>query len=185
MKYLSIDTETTGLNPDTCEILSFAAVVEDTDKPQIPVEELPYVHYIFNKRIITGEPYALNMNRELIKTITEGVDRRLIDEASFVDKFSAFVAGNGLSVTKIKVAGKNFSAFDQRFINRLLIKRGHSNITFSHRTLDPSPLFINFKEDEWLPGLDECKIRSDVSGPVSHDALEDARDIIRVLRTKY
>ena len=58
MKYISIDVETTGLNPETCQILSFAAVVEDTKNRDVPVEELPFFYKIFNLEYIKGETFC-------------------------------------------------------------------------------------------------------------------------------
>ena len=43
MKYISIDIETTGLDPENCQILSIGAVIEDTLN-QLPFEELPTFH---------------------------------------------------------------------------------------------------------------------------------------------
>src|SRR5699024_6968893 len=70
MKYISIDIETTGLNPNNCQILSFGAVLEDTNK-NVPVEELPFFHCAILREKIEGEPFALNMNRDLLSKIVE------------------------------------------------------------------------------------------------------------------
>ena len=40
MKYLSIDVETSGLDPNKHQMIEFAAVMEDTEK-DIPIDELP------------------------------------------------------------------------------------------------------------------------------------------------
>jgi len=181
MKYISIDTETTGLNPKTCQILSFAAVLEDTSKLGVPVEELPSMHIILNLEFIKGEPFALNMNKDLIEIIKEGKDDRLIPEFNLVTAFNEFLMKNDIDLKKIKVAGKNFASFDKLFIDNVALDTPN----FSHRVLDVGPLFLDFKNDNWIPGLDECKKRAGISGAVTHDALEDARDVIRVLRTKY
>ena len=44
MKYVSFDSETTDLKPESGLLLEFAAVVEDTEHPEIPVEKLPGSH---------------------------------------------------------------------------------------------------------------------------------------------
>jgi hypothetical protein len=54
-----------------------------------------------------------------------------------------------------------------------------------NRILDPAILFVDWQEDRALPGLDDCKKRAGVSGKVTHNALEDAIDVVAVLRTKY
>jgi hypothetical protein len=43
-RYLSIDIETTGLDPETCQVIEFSAVI-DTIRPDAgPVDELPSFH---------------------------------------------------------------------------------------------------------------------------------------------
>lgn len=182
-KYLSIDTETTGLNPENCQILSIAAVLEDTSKTDIPVEKLPHFHYIFRHEFIQGEPFALNMNKDLIEIIKNGKDERLTFKAHFVLQFRNFLVDNNIDPKKIKVAGKNFSSFDKRFIDKIMNE--DTGIKFHHRVLDVGSVFVDFQNDEWLPTLDECMNRAGVEGVVTHDALEDARDVIRTLRAKY
>lgn len=185
MKYISIDTETTGLDPENCQILSFAAVIEDTDRPDIPVEELPSIHVILKHTSMKGEPYALNMNKDLIEIISKGVDGRLINPFNLKDRFVAFLRENDIR-NKVKVAGKNFNSFDKEFIKRAFQNSWNpTDVMFHHRVLDVGSVFVDFKNDEWIPNLDECMDRAGVEGVVTHDALEDARDVIRVLRKKY
>ena len=179
MKYLSIDTETTGLDPETCEILSFAAVLEDTNRPEVPVDDLPYVHVILKHDYIKGEPYALNMNKDIIEIIKEGKDERLIEPNELDYHLMVFCERNGIE-GKVKVAGKNFSSFDARFLEDSIYRT-----KFHHRVLDVGPLFVDFKNDEWLPDLNLCMERAGVKGTVQHCAYEDAKDVIRTLRTKY
>ena len=184
MKYLSIDTETTGINKRECQVLSFAAVLENTLQPEVPVEKLPYVHFIMNLEFIKGEPFALNMNKDIIQIIKEGKDERLIAPVNFEKFFTEFLEENDIDINRIKVAGKNFASFDKLFIDNMDYG-GFHDFSFHHRSLDVGPLFVDFKNDDWIPGLDECKRRAGIDGIVTHDALEDARDVIRVLRTKY
>jgi len=64
MIYISIDTETTGLNPENCQLLSFGAIVEDTNK-KLPFDQIPKFHCAVlrgERDILQGELYALNMN---------------------------------------------------------------------------------------------------------------------------
>jgi hypothetical protein len=83
----------------------------------------------------------------------------------------------------INVAGKNFASFDKHFIERL--PRWKQLIKMRNRILDPAILFVDWKSDEALPGLNLCKERSKIEGEVTHNALEDAIDVVSVLRTKY
>jgi hypothetical protein len=53
------------------------------------------------------------------------------------------------------------------------------------RVIDPAILMVDWKNDESLPNLKVCKERADIEGIVTHNALEDAWDVIEVLRKFY
>ena len=83
----------------------------------------------------------------------------------------------------INVAGKNFASFDKHFLERL--PRWKQVIRIRQRIIDPSVIFTNWNEDKAIPSLYECKQRAKIEGVVTHDALEDAWDVIQLLRTQY
>lgn len=83
----------------------------------------------------------------------------------------------------INVAGKNFGTFDKPFLMKL--PWFQKLITIRQRILDPAILCVDWKNDEALPNLTECMKRTGVSGIVTHNALEDAWDVIQVLRKNY
>ena len=83
----------------------------------------------------------------------------------------------------INVAGKNFASFDKHFLERL--PRWQQVIRIRQRIIDPSVIFTNWNDDKSLPSLFECKQRAKIDGIVTHDALEDAWDVIQLLRTQY
>ena len=61
--YVSIDIETSGIDPKTCEIIEFAAVLDDLSCAHPPsVDRLPSFHCYLAKDSYTGEPYALSMH---------------------------------------------------------------------------------------------------------------------------
>lgn len=67
MRITSIDIETTGLNPSTSQVLQIGAVIFDTtDKEFTPLATYNKVVY---HREIHGEPFAIQMNSEIIKKI--------------------------------------------------------------------------------------------------------------------
>lgn len=211
MKYLSVDIETSSLNPKDGVILSFAAVLEDTENI-IPIKDLPSFYCVFKHSKIPGEPFALNMNRELIEIIAKGKDKNLLDPNDFNTHFNNFLAENkldchetGYSVVKneepspvwmstlpstkvkpisLKGAGKNLSGFDIPWIKQH-IPNFNTYFKFQHRVLDVGSVLVDFKNDEWIPNLLECKKRSNVVGEVTHNALTDCEDVIECLRTKY
>lgn len=83
----------------------------------------------------------------------------------------------------INVAGKNFGTFDKLFLEKLPWWK--KLIQPKQRVIDPAVLCCDWNNDEALPSLNECKKRVDVKGLVSHNAIEDAWDVIQVLRKFY
>lgn len=80
-------------------------------------------------------------------------------------------------------AGKNFANFDNRFLERL--PRWKQCLRARGRTIDPSILFVDWKNDEAIPGLSLCKERAHLDPHVTHNAIDDAMDIVKLLRTQY
>jgi len=200
MKYVSIDIETTGLNPETCQVLSIGAVIEDTDNI-MPVKDLPTFHGVISSREISGDPYAINMNKDLIESMVywqTGKDderydlerltgMKFYEKEEIVEAFYNFLLENGFERSPyqihLTVAGKNFGTFDLKFLERL--PRWKQYIRVRQRILDPSILYVNWKEDTSLPGLGACKKRANLPEEVAHDAVEDAIDVILLLRKEY
>lgn len=203
MKYVSIDIETTGLNPETCQILSIGAVIEDTLNI-LPFAEIPKFHAIIPHYQIKGEPFALNMNKDIIEKIGKyhnipkeerirfevaiGVDFHEEDKIAYA--LASFLIQNGYSggfalnnPITIQVAGKNFATFDKLFLEKLPSWKRYFKIR--QRILDPAILYVDWLKDDTLPNLNDCKKRANLEGIVSHDALEDAYDVVQVLRSKY
>jgi oligoribonuclease len=213
MKYVSIDIETTGINREKCQVLSIGAVIEDTNNP-LPIKELPKFHAaIIGREGLYGEPFALNMNKDLIETIVYYQTARDQDEKNdivtlkrmkfykedeiviafydwlakngMIEGVSEFTSSRAIPPKKVylNVAGKNFATFDKVFLEQL--PRWKQLIDCRSRILDPAILFVDWESDEALPGLGLCKDRAGVNGIVTHNALEDAIDVVEILRTKY
>lgn len=209
-KYVSIDIETSGLDPENCQILEFGAIVEDTEK-KLSFDEIPKFKKVIYHEEIKGNAFALNMNARLLKI--------LADYQSKYDKFNArkitleelksFAKENNITTLKglvtdfysflephfnngvdwgadkieINVAGKNFGMFDYNFIKK--VPDIDRLVRFRSRVLDPAILCVDWKNDSSLPGLLECKKRQNIEGIVTHDSIEDAWDVIQVLRKFY
>ena len=199
MKYISIDIETTGLNPSTSQILEFAAVVEDTAAAYIPVESLAYFRRVVDHDIlgednndnIYGAPFALQRNAKLLLEIAEsrteckngGIrrDQHVDTLITMCKDFKLFL--DSLDTKEpLVIAGKNFGSFDWQFLERAF---RIAQIRISHRFLDPAILYTNFSMDMVLPDMNECLKRAGYNNIVKHEALQDARDVIYVLRNFY
>jgi hypothetical protein len=83
----------------------------------------------------------------------------------------------------LNVAGKNFGTFDKLFLQELPWWK--KLIRTRQRVLDPAILMVDWVNDKSLPNLTVCKERAGVKGIVTHNALEDAWDVIEVLRKFY
>ncbi len=84
-------------------------------------------------------------------------------------------------IIKINVAGKNPGTFDIPFLEALPGWQGL--VDFRRRVLDPASHCIR-PDDEHIPDLQECLKRCGLEGTVKHTAVEDAIDIIRVIRQR-
>ena len=194
MIYVSIDIETTGLDPETCQILQIGAAIENTRSVK---SDMPTFQCIIEHDHVSGSPFALNMNRVILEKIGEleradRADRSEIRKkhniipANLVAKsFRMWLEANGVtaeegSPVSITVAGKNFASFDKLFLQKL--PGWNSLIRIKSRVIDPAVLCMDWENDKSLPNLDTCMQRSQVEGSVTHDALQDAVDVIRVMR---
>jgi hypothetical protein len=221
MIYVSIDIETTGLDPLSNNVLSIGAIIEDTSK-KLPYNECPKFNAIVLNKQLQGSPRAITMNKEVISMIgdyLEGTDEvrtilnnnsgyKFYEEEEVVKEFYRFLFANGFAYelgpgdfantihnveypaiggkTKpitINVAGKNFGTFDKLFLAEL--PWWQKLIRTRQRVLDPAILMVDWVNDTSLPNLDTCKFRADIQGVVTHNALEDAWDVIEVLRKFY
>lgn len=184
MKYFSIDIETTGLNPTVHDVLEVAAIFEDTDNPQ-PRGWLPAFHAYIWKPNYVGEAIALAMNAKILQKIhqlkKDGDTHFLMDEDRFGPNFAKFLETHSAG-EPIIVAGKNASSFDIPFLRRF---KGWEHIRVRHRFLDPTLPFVNWKTDAQPPDLSTCKKRVGLPELVTHEALDDAWDVIELLRTQY
>lgn len=221
MKYVSIDIETTGLDPVNDQVLSIGAIIEDTDN-LVSFEDAPKFHGVIKRNRIEGGLYAINLNRELLETlnhymtasdqnerndIVNMTGMQFYEEDEIVEQFYYWLVANDLvdlskvighgyvrlnsdklvpAITRctkpvqINVAGKNFATFDKLFLERL--PRWKQLIKIRQRIIDPSVLYVNWEEDTSLPSMSECKVRAGLSEIVTHNAIEDAWDVVMLLR---
>jgi len=97
-------------------------------------------------------------------------------------KLTPIIDGRTKPIT-LNVAGKNFGTFDRLFLVEL--PWWQKLIRTRQRVLDPAILCVDWENDTSLPSLTTCKERMNVEGIVTHNALEDAWDVIEILRKFY
>ena len=207
MKYVSIDLETTGLDPETCQVLQIGMVIEDTVEvwPSLdtgrlvdlgpngrfpPVEDLPTFNAVIVRDRYVGEPYALGMHADIFKAIAEfhqhGTDRAIkvrgrecyFEDAGRVYREAMWWLKSQLGEPPFNAAGKNLGSFDWPFLPASFTS------LFRHRLIDAGNVALGARPEYWMK--DRLPSLGDLTGEtVAHDAVGDAQDVIRVLRTTY
>jgi hypothetical protein len=215
MIYVSIDVETSGLDHEKHKVLSIGAIIEDTENKlpyeecpkfnaivlQNEITGSPRA-ITMNKEIISMIGDYLEGDDEARQNLQTHSDYSFYEKEDVIKEFYLWLYKNGLgqqmlfysghsgikidSTTKpitLNVAGKNFGTFDKLFLQEL--PWWQKLIRTRQRVLDPAILMVDWKSDKSLPNLTQCKERAGVSGIVTHNALEDAWDVIEVLRKFY
>ncbi|CAE7860239.1 hel308 [Symbiodinium microadriaticum] len=186
MKYVSIDIETLGLDPEWCDVIEFGAVIDDLASP---IETLPRFHCYITRpgNKYRGEPYAMAMHSKILYRIANRehgftyTPHDLLDEvfASWLTQHEMLIEGDPVRKS-ITIAGKNFATFDLNFLKKL----GFGKLShYKHRIIDPGSMFLKIN-DQMVPGLKDCMTRANVEGEVDHTAVEDAIDVIKCVRYK-
>jgi len=197
-RYVSIDIETTGLDPDTCQVLEIGAVIDDWETP---VAGLPIFHCFIQHEEYRGQPYALFRNSRIFEILASGdyveSSRRVhsfgIDRTNYflkpkevAKRFQEWLKENKIPDNdRITVAGKNFGSFDLQFLKRL----PESDLLISrirHRNIDPAIFYWNPEIDgSKLPDLKTCLERAGIESTVRHEAVDDARQVIKLIRHHF
>lgn len=172
--YVSIDIETTGVDLDRSHVLQIAAVYDNGKD----IEELPkFDQKIHWKEIGYLNPWSFKNNILLLdECLDENSNKETcsISEAQVrFDKWLSDVQPEG----KLTAAGKNIGTFDFPILKNNV--NGFRLGRFLHRFLDPGCMFTHYFDH--IPNLSEI---NKVTGrmPVSHDALDDALDVVYAIR---
>lgn len=192
MKYVSIDIETTGLDPKIHDMIEFAAVLDDLKNP-LPIKDLPVFHYHLNKK----EPYSVDPNAIKVhgRNIFADIAYKIESNSQYIcypdelfTRLSNFLFLNGYQEKNnnlyINVAGKNFATFDLPFLQKI-DKVFWCNVSFRSRIIDPAILYFDHLKDEFLPNMEKCLERANIKEKVTHNAVDDAIQVIKLIRRKY
>ena len=179
--YVTIDIETTGLNPENCQVLEIGAVIDDGTTP---IEDCPTFHCYVDHGLILGEPFAVSMHSAILRRIaTHEEGYTYLQPWEVATRFRDFLKEHGLDLEneKIVVAGKNYARFDSRFLSK--ITKWDEYIKVHHRILDPAALYWQPEIDGVeLPDTKTCMERAGIAGDVAHTAVEDAQVVVRLIR---
>lgn len=188
MKLVSIDIETTGLNPETDQILEFAAVCFDP-QPEIAkdgkVNESGRRWHQFECLVkhdrYSGDAYALGLNADILNELAgrKKTYRITMTTSELVHEFRKWLDQQGFNKdNKGTILGKNYASFDGQFLRRI---PGWTGLPLHHhRVLDPGSLLFN-PSDGRVRNLKECLERIGIRKDISHRAIDDARDTATVV----
>lgn len=207
MKYFSLDIETTGLDENEHQIIELGGVVDDLEDPK-PIDELPEFHCYVTHDTYNVSEYCLGLHSDT--GIFKKLQKRP-DDANFVpvedaayemgrflyqhfvprakqeswyllnSRKKAYMVKEHLPV-RVIAAGKNFGAFDLRFIKQL--PNLDKFVRFHHRILDPGSMYTR-PDDSQIPMLKECLERAGFDDDVPHHAVEDAKLVVKLIRRHY
>lgn len=192
MKYVSIDIETTGIDPVENDIIEFAAIIDDLSVRK-SLQDLPKFHrYIKKDGFYVCDSKAISMNSKIFEKINANIEDCIyINDLMYA--FGNFLQNNGIEPNKygqiiINVAGKNFGSFDYQFLKNKISKDNWNNISFRKRFIDPAILY--YKEGDFsLPDLPTCveRYQNETNYKYkwnSHNALDDAMEVVKLVRHK-
>lgn len=186
MRLLSIDIETTGLDPKVCSTLEFGAVLfdpqPDLNEPAVSRRWKTFERLI-NHSYIHGEPYALQLNQEILAELAgvKATHRQRIAAAELGPQVAEWLRLEGVnSENKATIVGKNYDAFDGRFLERVPGWTQFISPLVERRTLDVGSLCFR-PDDGKVVGLEACLEMLGVKAEVNHRALDDALQVATVV----
>lgn len=189
MRYVSLDLETSGPNPQRHQVLELAAVIEDSRHP-LPLAELPAFRRVVRHPEYVGTAGALALNARLLVELAEKTpnpERCAPDE--LLPQLREFLLRHGFRPDKkdcvaVTMAGKNIASYDLGFLKELA---GWGTLVRADPAmLDPAAFYLNWRKDSRLPSMTICKARARFDDhAVAHEALADALDVVRLLRPFY
>lgn len=177
MKYVSVDLETTGLDPENDQVLELAMVVEDTNNP-LPLSSLPVLHLIIKHERVTGHYIAIAMNSRIFN-ILRGKEK--LDEGCVIcDLATAKLMARQFLTRhfgqdKVTIAGKNPGSFEMQFLKDW-------GLNLKHRAIDPAICYWKPLQDKTLPSMETCCDRAGLTREGLHTALVDAMTIVALIR---
>lgn len=205
-KFVSIDIETTGLDPKEHQILEVGFVVAKFENLD---EVLSSLRVLIQYKEYHGSGIALAMNAKLIEEISSKkafniissfkshpalLDYEIVLDGSqpsqmkqdfnlMVNYFLSQTISRNYKNDRISVAGKNYNAFDKLFLDRDFDFTNEHGI--KHRVFDPGILYFDPLKDSEIPNTDECLKRAGIDKSSVHSAIDDAKIVIELLHNKW
>jgi DNA polymerase III epsilon subunit-like protein len=156
--YVSLDIETTGIDPNFHQIIEVAAVLETGARTQF---------FVANDELRFSGPYVIQMHKDLWPEYDQAAK---VEPALIWDKIKEDLYLE--DTIRYTIAGKNVGTFDVPFIDH------YSDRAFqiSHRTLDVGSLYAT---KNGIPTSFE------LFGKTTHRALDDALEVLELMKAKW
>jgi oligoribonuclease (3'-5' exoribonuclease) len=175
--YVSIDIETTGLDPETCQVLEIGAVLNDPDKTLL---ECPTFRACVKHEVIKGTPRALQMNVRLIEEIANGGGEWASNACGRFQKWLLQHLTPGDK--SLHALGKNVGTFDLVFLNKI---DTWPKWLFHYRSCDVGSMFATPHGMLSQSAL-EGELAENLKIPGNpHEALYDARVSLALARDMW
>jgi oligoribonuclease len=166
-----------NLNKDLIQVMKdYSEAKTDDAKKQV---ENSFGAKFYNEDEVVEALYQFCYRNGLVNRYPGFLNRQM----KIVDGISYPILCANMVKTYLNCAGKNFAGFDKKFLEKL--PRWKQVFSIRSRVLDPGILFVDWINDESIPSLDECKRRAGIEGIVTHNAVEDAMDVVKLIRQIY
>lgn len=184
MRLLSVDIETTGLDPTQDQILEVGMIYQDN------LGGRRTFHTFVSHTRYCGNAFALAMNAAILKEIANLEKGKVFDDLCTLeelpgklDGWFTFLSGNEGDFKKFVLCGKNVSSFDMAFL-KMVPGWDFAAKWFGHRALDIGPMYT-LPTDEVPPDLKECLKRAGLHPQVDHRAISDATAVLDCINAKW
>ena len=181
MRILSIDIETTGINPKVNEILTIGILesnIEDGNK----LMHGSFINNVFYKPTLTFSKTAYKINRELLDWYFENSDATT-DEAYYNNIANTLFTVIGHMDDTTLIIGKNYAKFDRVFlleaVERSTVNRPDKNKlkkVLDKTSYDIGVACLDIHADTKIPNTEECmdRLGIKVNQDIRHHSLYDA-----------
>lgn len=184
MEYLTIDLETTGLDPQIDKILEIGMVLDGSRYYHLPLRCLPRYSRVVPRAHFPMSPFvaAMHCENNLFNDLNDA-GRPVPFDVIWYDGLET-IYGHDTELQRITVCGKNVSGFDIPFIKSEKLWNTSSRFKFNYRTLDPGSMFVT-EDSTNIPSTEECLEMAGLKTSSKHRALGDCYICAALVRFKF
>lgn len=178
MKHFALDLETTGTNPQEDQILSIGIVAFELSQNDNPMYYGTFECIIRHEKV-TGQPYAMAMNQELLYRIAAANDGDDPNEISATENTALYEMLKFFEMWQpdgpVVLVGFNVGSFDLAFLKKRLREQGYGTEYVCRRTIELGTYLMPVLGTNIPVKSSKAHEFYDL-GEVKHDALGDAKN---------